>query len=305
MTGSPAPRGREAAGHARLSFGGIAIALRSDVPFSSVGFAPSLEPFRSEADDPSDLELSFRYGRPAEAALGGAREVFDSGGLWQLLEDDERLLFALRRMDEGRLYCVAELDRELARGTITCDPAGKTGVRGPLLPDPLDYPLGEALTVCLLAKGRGLLLHACGLELDGRGYLLAGHSGAGKSTLARLAKGRLRVLNDDRVILRMADGGPWIHGTPWHGDCREVSAAGAPLHGLWVIEHGAEHRASPMAAGRAALELLARSFPPRWSAPGMDCSLALLGEVLRRVRCSRLEFTPDPAVFDRLIDLAS
>jgi hypothetical protein len=296
--------GREPSSETRspsLAFGGLRLGLRSDIPFSAIGFSPSLEAFRSEAGDPLDIDIELRFEAPDGTALDGTEPVFDSEGLWQLRADGERLLFALRAMDTGRLYRLAAFDRDLTRGTIVSDPAGKLGRRGPLLPDPLEYPLGEALTICLLAAGRGLLVHACGLEREGSGFLLAGHSGAGKSTLARLARERFRVLNDDRIVLRLVDGVPWIHGTPWHGDFSEVSAAGAPLRGLWIIGHGAGHRAVPLGPGRAAVELLARSFPPWWSAPGLEYSLSLLDEVLARVPCARLEFAPDAGVFDEVL----
>jgi len=282
-----------------LAFGGLRLGLRSEAPFRDIGFPPSLETFRT--DGPADVELDLRFATPRESELAGARPVFDSEGLWQLLEGDDRLFLALRGMDDGRLFRLAAFDRGLTRGTIVSDPAGKLGARGPLLPDPLEYPLGEALTVCLLAAGRGLLVHACGLERDGRGFLLVGHSGAGKTTLARLARERFRVLNDDRVVLRLVDGVPWIHGTPWHGDCSEVSAAGAPLAGLWIINHGTSHRTFQLEPGRAAAEILARCFLPLWSAPGMAFTLSLLDDVTARVPCSRLEFTPDTGVFDEVL----
>jgi hypothetical protein len=284
-----------------LTFGGLSLGLHAEVPLPSIGFAPSLEPFRSKAPGPVDLEIELRFSPPREADLDGTLAVFDSDGLWQLRADAERSIFVLRGMDGGRLYRMASFDHGLTRGTIVSDLAGKLGARGPLLPDPLEYPLGEALTVSLLAAGRGLLVHALGLELDGRGFLLAGHSGAGKSTLARLANGRFRVLNDDRIVVRSADGVPWIHGTPWHGDCSEVSATGAPLTGIWIIEHGTGHRTVPLGGGQATAELLARCFLPLWSAPGMEFTLSFASELVARVPCVHLDFTPDAGALDEVL----
>lgn len=54
-----------------------------------------------------------------------------------------------------------------------------------LLGNPLEYPLAEVLMICLLAQGRGLMFHACGIDDNGRGYLFAGNSTHGKSTMGR------------------------------------------------------------------------------------------------------------------------
>jgi hypothetical protein len=86
--------------------------------------------------------------------------------------------------------------------------------------DPFFGPTMELLMINYLACGRGTIVHACGVEYNGKGYLFAGESGAGKSTLARLLdqeKG-IKVLSDDRIVLRKQDGGVRIYGTPWHGE---------------------------------------------------------------------------------------
>ncbi len=51
-----------------------------------------------------------------------------------------------------------------------------------------------------------LLLHACGVALDGRGHAFFGPSGAGKTTVARLAAGHAQVLCDENVVLRPVAG---------------------------------------------------------------------------------------------------
>ncbi|MBN1260708.1 MAG: hypothetical protein JXB35_08510, partial [Anaerolineae bacterium] len=97
------------------------------------------------------------------------------------------------------------------------DPAAEHAIVPP-------YPLDEILVVNLLAKGRGVLLHSCAVDDDGHGTLFLGESGAGKSTTARLwSEAGVRVLNDDRVIVRQSGGRFWAYGTPWHGDALTVS----------------------------------------------------------------------------------
>lgn len=54
-----------------------------------------------------------------------------------------------------------------------------------------------------LPEHGGLVLHAAGIVLDGRAFLLVGAEGAGKSTWSRLAReGGATVLSDDIVLVR-------------------------------------------------------------------------------------------------------
>ena len=106
-----------------------------------------------------------------------------------------------------------------------------------------------------LSRGEGVEVHAVGIsDEQGRGHLFLGHSGAGKSTTARLWIDRpgVRILSDDRIILRVREGRIWMYGTPWHGDAGIASPDCAPLDEIYLLEHGARttkgshfHRAAP------------------------------------------------------------
>src|SRR3989449_11671129 len=128
-------------------------------------------------------------------------------------------------------YKVASVDRGFT--------AGEVWLHQPYFPSglpvhPLEYPLDELLLIHLLAAGRGVEVHACGVVApNGQGYLFVGQSGAGKTTMARLWQkaqaGGIRILSDDRIILRKSNGTVWMYGTPWHGEAAMACAARAPL----------------------------------------------------------------------------
>jgi hypothetical protein len=57
--------------------------------------------------------------------------------------------------------------------------------------------------------------------VDGNAYLFTAPSGTGKSTHARLWRellgDRVKMINDDKPIIRYIDGELYVYGTPWTG----------------------------------------------------------------------------------------
>jgi hypothetical protein len=160
---------------------------------------------------------------------------------------------------------------------------------------PLEYPIDELAIMHRLALGEGVEVHALGLaDQDGRGYLFLGHSGAGKSTTARLWKAEpgVKLLSDDRIILRKQDGKFWMYGTPWHGDAGVASDASAPLSSVFLLEQAPKNQILPVAPGKAAAELFARSFVPHYLKAGIQFSLSFFDQLARSIPCSIFRFAP-------------
>lgn len=97
-----------------------------------------------------------------------------------------------------------------------------------------------------------LLIHGSALCMDGRAYVFTAKSGVGKSTHARLWReafgDRVWMINDDKPMLRLENGGVTVYGTPWNGKHHLSRNAGAPLKVIVCLERADVNSIRPMAA---------------------------------------------------------
>ena len=282
--------------HTTLRIADLIVALRSDQPTEALRLEPACKDFACTGAP--DVVVVAHHGALPEISLREEERVFDSEAVWSLYAADGRYVFAFRSFVFGpEPYGLAVFDRDFRRADVYSRDVGSGPEAGPP-PNPLAFPLSEVLMVCLLAQRRGLMVHACGIDDEGRGYLFAGNSTHGKTTTARLWRDRARILNDDRIVLRPRDGRLWLYGTPWHGDYTGVSPGGVPLERVFFLRHAAANEARPVTGAAAAAMLLARCFPPLWDAAGMAYTLEVCAQVAATVPCYDLGFVPDGAAVD-------
>jgi hypothetical protein len=284
-----------------VSIAGIRIALHGSDPVLESLKAPRYSDFICSADD-ADIRLSI-LDEPVdyrESDLPGDSQIFDSGTVWSLYKTQNHMHILLRSPAHGGApYRMATFDRDLARGEIVTF-KGPGAELPPEEHDPLEFPLSEVFMVCLLAQGRGVMVHACGLEHEQRGLLFPGNSTDGKSTMAGLWKDSARILNDDRIILREIEGAVRMYGTPWHGDMSDVSAEGTGLSSVYFLFHGSSNTVRSVSGATAVSMLLKRSFLPLWSRTGMEYIMGFLRRVAEQVPFHELDFVPDAGIVDFL-----
>ncbi len=271
----------------------LTIALTSDDPALTLPNEGAMARFLVNDADP-DVRVRAAWGELGE--LSGEK-LFDSGGLWQLYAAKDSHRFHFTSPILGPLpYKMASFNPEFTSGEVRLHrpyfPNGQTVY-------PLEYPLDELLIMHLLANGRGVEVHACGVvDPSGQGYLFVGQSGAGKTTLAQLwqkVEG-VTVLSDDRIILRNKEGRLWMYGTPWHGEAGLSYPARAPLAGVYLLRHGSSSELVPLRHSEAVARLVACSFPPFYSPRGLDFVLSVFDQVVNAVPCQELRFVPDEQV---------
>jgi hypothetical protein len=283
-----------------VEIAGLVFEIVCDIPLGLTKLEHTYRDFGSSSEP--DVRIQLHYAGIPHLQLDDAEMLFDSGATWSLYRQGARRVFVLRSEPAGaEAYCVAVFDAQFKHGNVFTRilPNGT-------IPNPLEYPLSEVLMVCLLAQGRGLMVHACGVNDRGHGSLFAGNSTHRKSTMARLWREHATILNDDRIVLRRDGAKIWMYGTPWHGNYSEVSPQGIALDALFFLRHAEANEAVPLKPAQALSMLLTRSFPPLWDAAGMEFTLDFCAQVVASVPCSELGFVPTPEIVDyvRCVKLA-
>ncbi len=274
----------------------IAVLFESLTPELTLTISGATEQF-VVPDTPPDAVVQMSWYELDKIELG--EKIFDSGSVWQLYKNADHYLFRLATPFSNWMpYRIARFNSDFSFGEMLCErryfPEGK-----PIYP--LEYPLDELLFMNLLSRGRGAEVHACGLsDVSGEGYLFIGQSGAGKSTTARLwmANPGVKILTDERVMLRRSGQQIMMHGTPWHGDAGISSPDKAVLNKVFFLRHWHENQIIPLGQTEAAARFFACSFPPFYSSEGLDCVLGFFAQTMQRVPAYELRFVPDSSAVE-------
>lgn len=263
----------------------ITVAVRCDDSRVTARFDGAIEHF-FVAPAPPDVELDVVFLDHYEPPRGAM--LFDSGGVWRMYAEGEGVRIECQTDLIGPdPYRVATFNSDFTRGTI------RVSLTRPY--DPLEYPLDELLIANLLARGRGVELHACGvIDHAGRGHLFVGQSGAGKTTTARMWGDDARsIISDDRVIIRERDGELRMFGTPWHGEAELASPESAPLAGVYLLTQAKENELRELSAPVAVARLFGCTFPPFHNGAAIDFTMSMLERIVSRVPVREFRFTLD------------
>lgn len=174
-------------------------------------------------------------------------------------------LFATKHVDGGAF----DIDGGLVTGTIDSRRGhGRLRVRGILTKEPLTRVFEQLLyqaaySVFLRSRAAVALVHACGVQVDGAGYLFVGESGCGKSTIAALShQTGYRVLNDEICLVEFGPDGPVLRSTPFNGLYRDKQAGSARLRALLLPRHGVGHRLEKISPAFALARLTGQVVAP-------------------------------------------
>ena len=111
-----------------------------------------------------------------------------------------------------------------------------------------------------------VLMHGSAVALDGEAYLFTAKSGTGKSTHARLWREvfgeRAVMVNDDKPLVKIADSGVTVYGTPWNGKHRLGENIAAPLKAVCLLERDSKNHIERITKAEAYPALLRQIYRP-------------------------------------------
>ncbi len=142
-----------------------------------------------------------------------------------------------------------------------------------------------------------VLFHGSCVAVDGAGYLFTAKSGTGKSTHTRLWRellgSRAIMVNDDKPLIRAAEDGAVVYGTPWDGKHRLSSNIAVPLRALCILTRAADNHIEPITAAEACPMLLQQVYRPADPA-ALAKTLELIDRLAARVKLYRLGCNMEP-----------
>ena len=142
-----------------------------------------------------------------------------------------------------------------------------------------------------------IYLHGTAICMDGNGYLFTAPSGTGKSTHARIWRERfgerVQMINDDKPLIRAADDGFFLCGSPWNGKHDLGCQMEAPLRGIIRLRRGESNVMEPMSAFDALKELYLQGhlFSDKRK---MKICMEIIGRIIETVPCYSLRCNMEP-----------
>ncbi|MDP2996855.1 MAG: hypothetical protein Q8N47_05150 [Bryobacterales bacterium] len=274
----------------------ILLEVRSPLSPAALGIEEKLGPFFGHAaDSPEKVLIDWREGDPVRPPEGNL--IYDPGTMWRMYASSDRRTFHAHIS-----YPAAEHEKP-TEALLTANPTWSElslteRRQGAPWRSLLSLGVGELIVRTRILFAGGIVFHASGIDDGGRGIVFVGHSGAGKSTLAELWSNVAGVgpMNDDRVAVRLTDGGAVAYGLPWGGAAGIERNCRAPLSALFVLEQSRDNAVHALPEKSSIPLLLARSFLPYWDRELMLRALAVVEALVERVPVYLLRWRLEPSV---------
>ncbi|CAK8717287.1 hypothetical protein GCAAIG_06715 [Candidatus Electronema halotolerans] len=153
----------------------------------------------------------------------------------------------------------------------------------------------------------GLIIHAAGGSIHGKGMVFPAVSGTGKSTLSHLLLPfpENQLYSEERIIMRRMNDGWQLWGTPWKGTGVIARNESAPLSALVFLSQASQTKISELAPSAALRRLLETVSIPWYSQEWTDKGLAVCESLLLDIPAFELAFRPDQTAVQAVADLAA
>ena len=166
-----------------------------------------------------------------------------------------------------------------------------------------DYiPLGDllrSLATAILIRRGGVLLHSCGVVMNGSAYCLAGPSGSGKTTLAKLIDNGCTLLSDETTAVIRNHKGYFACATPFFGDFGGITSNNkAKLKGILFLKQAGNFGHRKLKAHFTNAKLIQNMFlPGRDLHDNIESIFDIASDINKSTPCYELDFLPNRQIW--------
>lgn len=236
-------------------------------------------------------------------------KIFTTPESWHMLagSNGKYIVFQPPNSPDIEPAWIARIGPDLQHVDVYCDKKFHTGSsEKQFIDNPVRYPLDQILLInCLL--GKGLLIHAAGIVVKGKGFLFAGPSGAGKSTTCSIFQGIgiKNILSDDRMVVRKSGEDYLMFGTPWAGDAGIAVNESASLNGIFFLKHSSENCIRELSPRESLDSFFKVASLPWYDKKDLQKSFDFCDDLLQKIKMYELSFRQGPEIVEDILSLVS
>ncbi|MGA2775390.1 MAG: hypothetical protein ABSE81_04955 [Candidatus Omnitrophota bacterium] len=259
--------------------------------------------FKTEMDVPKSYRLELdRLPESGRRNLSQAEERYLGSGLnWRIEKSGRKIL--IEGWTSGRYQLL--INEDLTNGELFIINSGNDWKLTDVI-----YGFLQVLIIYYMAKRRiGILFHSAGVREGKNGYLFAGISRAGKSTTSRIWDKipGIRILNDDRIIIRKDKNDLYMYPTPWHSNYSDYLAEGrvrkARLSKLFYIYHRETNLAERVNYLEGFNHFFKTLFLSFWDKGCVNFAFDFLLDILSQKPCYKFGFKNDERIVSYIRNL--
>jgi len=292
----------------------ITIELKSDLPFTKNTLHEKFDLFKVNSPGQDTVSIHHHFNLLDIDHMDLGREVYRKEP-WVIFQQPEGWFYLgiLPKEFDEKYWKMAEFNWNHSQGDIY-QVSPDIWLNGNLK-SLTTFPTDQILIARLLADRKAAYLHSAGAIFNESGFLFVGHSEAGKSTITQMLldaeqsyvfdkrKISLKILCDDRNIVRKWDDGWRVYGSWSHGDIPIISADSAPLRAIFILEQSEDNKIIPINNQTEVLhQLLAYIIKPFVTSDWWEKVLKVIERLANEVPCYELNFDKSGKIVNEMVE---
>lgn len=293
-----------------VRIGGITIQVDSDLPFSETTFDKEFDRFHVDGPGEDTVSIRHHFDLPDLPEERRGEEMYRKSS-WAIYRKGQSWIYTGIPADGTilPLHNIAVFSEDHTSGRIYHDKTREENFRKGNLTSLTLFLSDQILVARLLADRNGFILHSAGAIINGKGVLFVGHPEADKNPMTDIlnragARGEMdiKILCDDRNIIRRQPEGWNVYGTWNHGDVPDISSRSAPLHSIIFIEKSDVNRIIQIEdRDEIVRRLLACLIRPFVTAGWEEKTLTYVERMAQEVPCYVMPFDKSGAIIEEMM----